>query len=542
MGWDCCWMREVVGPGECPNIADNEPELCTSRERRFVEKCIDCHLFRRDIQTMREEGNPLAAMLPHLIAESLDLRDQLGTLQSFLDTRTREINFIHDLSTVLQTSLDLEEVLATAMTAITAGKGFGMNRAFLLMTDQERERLVGYLGVGPRDFEEAWRIWEEVDRTDCSLRAMALNFQRTKLMSEKYKFQGMLEQLSVSLKEEDHIFVRALRDRKPLLVEHARSNPAGCSGLGDVLGVDSFLVMPLVSRNRRVGVIIADNFVTRRPITSQDMRLLETFAYPVAFALERASLYDRLNEEVNKLTVANITLQEQQEKLLKMEQMALVGRITASIAHSIRNPLMVIGGLARSLRKGGIEENKRHLLDSILEEAKHLDQALDEVLAYSEAQHPVMDFWDVNQLLTSTVGELAAQAEKQGVRVVLNLRPSLPLARLDFKQVSFCVKSIILHALVECPAAGELAISTRFFDQAVFVELLDTRHTMSAERIGTLFHLPLFNGTEVLGKDMGFRLCRIIMERHGSDFDILGLPEGGTLYTLRFLEVKEVQQ
>jgi hypothetical protein len=534
-------MREVVGPGECPNIADNELELCASRDRRFVEKCIECHLFRRDIHAMAEEGNPLAPMLPHLIAECVDRKAQLNSLTSFLDTKTREINFIHELTTVLQTSLELDEVLATAMTAITAGKGFGMNRAFLLMTDRERERLVGYIGVGPRDYEEAWRIWEELDRTDHSLRTMALNFQRTKLMSEKYKFQDLLERLSVSLTEENHIFVRSLREKKSLLVENARGNPEGCSWVGDVLGVDSFLVMPLVSRHRRVGIILADNFVTRRPITEQDMRSLEIFAFPVAFALERASLYDRLNEQVDKLTVANNTLKEQQERLVKMERMALVGRITASVAHSIRNPLMVFGGFAHSLAKGNMDESKRPLLDSIVEEAEHLEKVLDDVLTYSEAQHPVMDSWDLNQLLSSTTAELTQQAAKQGVAIVLDLKPSLPPVMLDFKQIAYCIRSIVLHALAECTDSGELRISSRSFGQSVFIEILDRRHTLSPERIEGLFRLPPFNATEDLGKDIGLRLCRIIMERHGSDLAIQELPEGGTLYALQFTEGKEVQ-
>jgi hypothetical protein len=535
-------MREMMGPGECPNISDNELDLCSSRDRRFVEKCIECHLFRRDIQAMREEGNPLAVMIPALVAETVDLRARLGALQNFLDTRNREISFIHDLTTVLQSSMELEEVLATAMTAITAGKGFGMNRAFLLMTDRERKELVGYLGVGPRDYEEAWRIWEDLDRNDYSLRAMALNFQHTKLMSEKYKFQKVLDRLSVPLAEEDHILLRALRERKTLLVENARSDPAACNGIGDILGVDSFLVMPLVSRHRRVGVILADNFITRRPIAPQDMRSLETFAFPVAFALERASLYERLNEEVNKLTVANLTLHEQQERLVKMEQMALVGRITASVAHSIRNPLMVIGGFVRSLAKGGVEEAKRPLLDSILAEAKRLELALDDVIAYSESQHPVMDRWDLNQLLTAAVSEVSPQAASRGVILTLELQPSLPPVLLDFKQISYCARSIILHALEACGDPGELRVASRHFDQSLFVEVLDRRHTMATETVDVLVNLPPFNGTEVLGKEIGLRLCRIIVERHGGDFEIMGLPEGWTLYTMRLPEAKEVRE
>ena len=183
--------------------------------------------------------------------------------------------------------------------------------------------------------------------------------------------------------------------------------------LAHILGVDSFLVMPLISRNRRIGIIIADNCITHKPITTQDMQSLETFAFPVAFALERASLYERVQEDVDKLIAANRKLQEQQELIVRMEKMALVGRITSSIAHSIRNPLLVIGGFARSLlRNIENDDPKREYLESIVGEAKQLEDVLDEVLNYSDSLYPARDMWDVNQLVTNVCGELAGRLEQ----------------------------------------------------------------------------------------------------------------------------------
>ena len=148
---------------------------------------------------------------------------------SFLNSKTKEISFLHELSLVLQTSLDLDEVLSVALTAITSGKGFGMNRAFLLMTDKERKHLKGYLGIGPMNYEEAWRIWQEIDQNKASLTAMARNFLENKLSSEKAKFHDILEKISVPLGDHDHIFNRALRERKPILVTDAfHSSGSGC--------------------------------------------------------------------------------------------------------------------------------------------------------------------------------------------------------------------------------------------------------------------------------------------------------------------------
>jgi signal transduction histidine kinase len=425
------------------------------------------------------------------------------------------------------------------MTAITSGKGFGMNRAFLLMTDRDREKLVGYLGVGPRDYEEAWRIWEEIDRNDFSLKSMALHFQKNKLLAEKYKFQDILDRLTVSLADENHIFNRVLREKKSLLIENARSDSDACNGVGDILGVDSFLLIPLISKNRRIGVLLADNFVTGKPITLQDMQSLETFAFPVAFGLERASLYERLHEEVDKLTVANIKLHEQQELLVRMERMALVGRITSSIAHSIRNPLMVIGGFARSLLKSiQPDDPKRQFLDSIVNEAKHLENVLEDVLNYSDSQYPVMDEWDLNQLVTEVNNELRERLGTLGINLILALQSSLPKVRVDYKQFSYCLKTIILNAVNLSGHAGEIVLATRVTADDAVVEIIDRRVWLSPLQIEQL--VTPFAATEDLGKGAGLQLCKIILDKHHSDFEISALPEGGTLYAIRIPLNREV--
>lgn len=534
----CCWTKKELAPGDCPNIGEGEEELLSAHRRRIVEKCVECPLFADDLLRFQESGHPLSGIFSIVINELLDLKSQLQSLGGFLNSKTREIKFLHELSLVLQTSVDLDEVLSVAMTAITAGKGFGMNRAFLLMADKEQQALRGYLGVGPRTMEEAWHIWEDVNQSNLTLRDMARLFQKDKLSSEKVKFNDILERLTVPLSEQQHVFNRALRQRKPILVENAFSNPDIDPALAQLLGVDSFLVMPLISRHRRIGLIIADNCITRKPITNQDLQSMETFTFPVAFALERASLYERLQVEIDKLTAANSKLKEQQELIVKMEKMALVGKITSSIAHSIRNPLMVIGGFARTLLKGTAESDERRgYLESIVRETRQLEDVLSEVLDYSEALFPVIDFWDLNELVSNALSELSGSLDQAGVVCRPELAPELPMVHVDYKQISYCIKTIVGTALANMDRGGELRVESLPDGDGVLLRISDTGRSLSKNAREALT-APFFQ-TQELGSGVGLSLCKTILERQGNSLSILGRPGGGNTYSMRLLTRKE---
>jgi signal transduction histidine kinase len=536
--FECCWFNHARFPEECPNISEAEESLYTSPRKRLVEKCLECPGFLRDVAKLAETGHPLCEVVTILKEEFLDQKGHLEALTGFLNTKTREIKFLHELSVVLQTSMELDEVLSVAMTAITSGKGFGMNRAILLMTDRANQCLRGYLAVGPKNYEEAWRIWGEVDRNNFSLKELAQQFQKTKMSSEKAKFQDILDQLVIPFSNQQHIFNRSLRERKPILVQDAFHNPDVDQRLAHILGTDSFLVMPLISRNRRVGILIADNFVTHRTITVHDLHSMETFAFPVAFAIERASLYEKLHVEIEKQTAANLKLQEQQELIVKMEKMAVVGRVTSSIAHSIRNPLMAIGGYARSLLKNLDNiERKREYLEYIVREAKQLEDVLEEVLNYSETLYPVMDWWDVNQLVRNVCRELQEKLENRQIRLSLELDPNLTTAFLDYKQMAYCIRTIINHVVEIQPGVDHVELHTAQEGSAVSITISDNGALLSPD-VKELLTTP-FAVTQELGVGVGLPLCQMILEKHGSSFNIEDRAEGGTSYCITLPQRKE---
>lgn len=537
MDWECCWDRNVVAMGDCPNIGEGDEDLLQSQQRRILEKCCECERFKRDLARFRDSGHPLAPVFSLVHNEYRRQKTQIQSLASFLDNKTLEVRFMHELGTVLQSSVDLDEVLSVALTAITAGKGFGMNRAFLLLYDRENRVLKGHIAIGPRNFEEASQVWHEIASNDLDLQTLAQNFRKNKLSIERAKFRDILERLSFPLDNSEHVISRTMGGKQPVLIKNAFHNPDVDPELSRLLGVDTFLLMPLISRNRRIGLIIADNCITHRRITEDDMRSMENFTFPVAFAIERASLYDRLQVELNRVTEAGNKLKEQQEQLVRMEKMALVGRITSSIAHSIRNPLMVIGGFARSVLKNTpTTDPKREFIESIVGEARQLEGVLDEILNYSDTLYPAKDFWNVNQVVAAAIKETADRVRAWGREISFVPNESLPSIYIDYKQIVYCLKNMILTD-INGHKGGRIDIAAHCGDGHVILHVTDTSISLSQQDLDKL--LVPFSTTLELGTGLGLALCKAILDRHGIGFAVRLLPEDGIEYTISFPAQKE---
>jgi len=537
--WECCWDKDIIEANDCPNILAEDEDLLSSRQRRILEKCCDCPDFRRDLNRFQESGHPLASVLGIIHEEQQRQKARIQSLVSQLDNKTLEIRFLHQIGSILQSSVDLEEVLSVALTAITAGKGFGMNRAFLLLVDREHDLLKGHLAIGPRNFEEACQAWNEIASNDMDLQTLAQSFRQNKISSERAKFQDILEQLTIPLSSETNFLIQALNGKHPVLIENAFHLPDEGAELAHLLGVDTFLLMPLHSRKRRIGLIIADNCITHRKITEQDMHSLETITFPVAFAIERAALYDRLKIELGRATEAGNKLKEQQELIVRMEKMALVGRITSSVAHSIRNPLMVIGGFARSMLKTTpATDPKRDFIESIVSEARQLEGVLDDILNYSDSLYPTMDFWDINQLVESTLKDLQGLLQKKESECSFTPDSTLPHAYIDFKQVSYCLRTLIINE-IDGRSGETLAIHSFLQGDGIRISIGNKGHTVAQMELDLL--LTPFASIHDMGTGFGLALCRTMLERQDIPLEVSTSQESGITYTITLPIRKEEQ-
>lgn len=533
MSFPCCWQKERIEPGECPFLRPGDQELLYNRQQRFLTRCLECSRFWEELPNPDADLRLLAELFPCVVEALLGLRSQNQSLSHQLETRTREAKFLHEVSLVLQTSTNIDEVIAMALTAVTAGQGFGFNRAILLLVDRSGDFLCGHFAIGPRDQYEAGRIWQEIAASELSLRELARAFFEKKMDQEREKFRDLLDTLTVPMDRPDHLFIRTLKAQASCHMTDVRQEPTLEPRQAEALGVREMVLVPLISKSRPIGLLLADNNVNGRPIETDDVHLLETFALPVSFAIDRAALYEQLQSELDRLTEAHRRLQEQQETILRMEKMAAVGKVSADIAHSVRNPLTVIGGFARNLLRGSVAEAvQRQYLESILRETRRMEETLKVAMAVAEEKHPAYDWWDLNQLVSKVFTGLQEDFKIANIDCRLEFHPHLPLMRLDYPQLSFCLRSLLRHVLDVMPSGGRLEIGTRGEEDRQQIAFRCLGAGPGAPDLGSIIN-PLMGQ----GGDPGLQLCRKILAGHGATVEQEEGPAGIRIWLPQAAEI-----
>lgn len=446
------------------------------------------------------------------------------------------LQLLRQVLEVLQFSLDLEEISYAVLSALTSGESFGFNRAFLVLRAGDSNRFYGFFGMGPATPEEAQRIWREIEEKGLTLRDLVRGFSKERFREEKERFRHILQQMTFS--PDTPGFWEIFQKGEAILV---RGEPPNLflKRLSEILGTREFVVLPIATREGPIGFIVADNFVTGAPITPEAVEMLKLFGGEAGVAIARARLYYELQNKLEELNRAHRTLRAYQEALSRIEKMAFVGKLVHHIAHELKNPLVVIGGLAGALLKETPPEDpNRPYLQAIHEESQRLIHTLNRILDELRERYVLKrEVLNLNRVVELKLEEMKPFLEKQEIRVELNLQPDLPPVWVNFDQISACIESLITNAVEAMGAGGTLSIRTYEEGEWVVLTIRDTGPGIP-EELGEKVYEPFYT-TKPEGSGLGLYNCRQAMEAHGGQIFHENAPGGGTTF---YLKLKKAPQ
>jgi signal transduction histidine kinase len=237
-------------------------------------------------------------------------------------------------------------------------------------------------------------------------------------------------------------------------------------------------------------------------------------------------------------------------------RLAALGRLSAGMAHEIRNPLSGIGTNAQVLRRRFESGDPRvRFVDFILEEVTRLDKIIEDLLRFARPPEPRLTAHDLRESIDRAINLARGRIEKAGVEVRVEVEGAgeLPHAYVDPDQIAQVLLNVVLNAVQAMPQGGELDVKLKSVERLAPVigrrgrragdtaaggplrrflelEVRDTGIGIDRADLPNLFE-PFFT-TRPSGTGLGLSTSQALLRQHGGAISVESELGKGTVVTI----------
>ena len=287
------------------------PHFLIDIERSYIEQVKRGEIIK-DIETVRKTKDgrlmdvsltlsPIKDSAGNIIGISRIGRDitEKKRIEKDLVRRNNELSRLLFISSTMRETLELDKLLRMLLTAVTMGDGFGFNRAMLFLVDEDQKTVRGAMGVGHASHEEAWEIWSRLSMEHKDIYSIMEDIEKSPLRKDSL-MDRLCCGIEVSL-DTDTILTKSVKEKKSFNVTDIRSEPLSDAVLIQQFGTTAYALVPLISRDRVIGVLWVDNLYSRKSITEHDIDVLKGFTDQIASAIENARLFEHIAQAEQEL-------------------------------------------------------------------------------------------------------------------------------------------------------------------------------------------------------------------------------------------------
>jgi two-component system NtrC family sensor kinase len=252
---------------------------------------------------------------------------------------------------------------------------------------------------------------------------------------------------------------------------------------------------------------------------------LETFlilSNQATVALENARLYAELREYVKQV-------EESQRALLQAEKMAAAGRLSASIAHEVNNPLQSVQNCLHLAGREDLPEDQR---------TEYFEMAKTELNRLMSTVQRMLDFYrpgaispvevDLQEILQHVINLMSKQLEKQEIDVQLDVPENLPPVVAVGSQLQQVLINLLLNSFDAMPDGGKIQVRVRALRKGVEILLQDNGPGIPDEHLPHIFE-PFFS-TKDGGTGLGLTVSYNIVTTHGGTLEFVSSNGPGTCF------------
>ena len=561
------WMVDILGQVDTEAvIGKNLMGIDVIQQMGIADKLVDVlaegrSLKQKHLSCINAQGRALILNIraePYSdpnntvvgLVAAIENMTETHQLRKRLSATTADLAMLAEVGTVFQESRESDVIIQAILVGITAGEGLGFNRAFFLAADSEKQELRGRFAIGPLSKEEAWQTWDALAGTPHTLYEVAKGYQEVR-NQHTLPINDLARKLTIPIENIEEIIAHSPTEPSAFLISQDLQHPFIPQTVLDQLGSDPVAVVPLANEGAIEGVILADNAITQKSITDDDLRSLELFATQAMMAMERTRLYSELEQRLHELQEANLTLKKNQETMLQMSRMQAVGEMAAEVAHEIRNPLTAIGGFARTIKKNieiqrsmELEDTNYSFIQTIIEESDRLEKLLGGILDLSKQHNVETSPVDLSQLLEKIFRMTEWEIAETDIKTQIHVPSEEVIINANKDKITQVVRNLIHNALDamqkasdDTPLNHRLTVKLDIQGKYAITRVEDTGGGLSEDAMQKLFE-PFFT-TKQHGTGLGLSICQQIITDHGGEIDVKNNDSGGATFSVILPRVHE---
>ena len=219
------------------------------------------------------------------------------------------------------------------------------------------------------------------------------------------------------------------------------------------------------------------------------------------------------------------------EEPFQSERLAFTGRIAASIAHEIRNPLGNVSVAVQQLREAFTEDSPwaKHI-EVIIRNTERINFLITELLNCARPPKLNIQPHDVHEILEGILDSIKTKIASQRTEVRRKYNSQIPQITVDKEQIERVFSNVMINSLEAMPNGGKMTITTEMEEGFLVVKIRDTGEGIPDEDIIRIFD-PFFS-TKPSGVGLGLSICYGIIVSHGGTIGVESERNGGTLFAI----------
>jgi PAS domain S-box-containing protein len=224
-------------------------------------------------------------------------------------------------------------------------------------------------------------------------------------------------------------------------------------------------------------------------------------------------------------------LSEARENLMRSEKLAVLGQLSGTVSHELRNPLSAMSHAVYYLKAilPDADDIVKEYLDIIINEINNSKRIITDLLDFARTRKSEKVKTSVNHLVRESLERCHVP---ENIEIRKYISDTLPMVYIDPFQIVQVFYNLIMNAVQAMPDGGIVSISAREDDRSgmVTVSITDTGEGISPEVMGKIFQ-PLFT-TKTEGIGLGLTVCRNLIEANGGRIEVQDVPGGGAEFSI----------